>query len=134
MDFNDAARKLKKENPDCNETDLRAMLQSQIDLELARFKGRDKYVAAVESAFVLMSDWLHCGNDFAVTLDWKELASFATHTPACVYCVFIAKSRAAVEAIEGHAEHQKRVGIVNCSAAHVNFGGGCLNCGWGGAK
>ena len=30
-----------------------------------------------------------------------------------------------------HTEHAQRMGIATrCTAAHVNFGGGCLNCGW----
>jgi len=30
-----------------------------------------------------------------------------------------------------HTRHAKRAGVATpCTAAHVNFGGGCLNCGW----
>lgn len=30
-----------------------------------------------------------------------------------------------------HSEHAKRAGVSTpCTAHHVNFGGGCLNCGW----
>jgi hypothetical protein len=30
-----------------------------------------------------------------------------------------------------HAEHYAKAGVSTpCTAHHVNFGGGCLNCGW----
>jgi hypothetical protein len=30
-----------------------------------------------------------------------------------------------------HREHAKQAGVATpCTASHVNFGGGCLNCGW----
>ncbi len=36
---------------------------------------------------------------------------------------------------ETHAQHARRVGVEGCSAAHANYNGGCLNCGYqGGAK
>lgn len=95
MDFNDAVKKLRTENPDCNESDLRSMLQAQVDSEQARLSGRGKHERAVTLAVDRMRDWLATGNEFAVSLDWRDLASFATHQPTCVWCVFIAKAREA---------------------------------------
>jgi hypothetical protein len=33
--------------------------------------------------------------------------------------------------MSAHSEHAARAGVTTpCTAHHVNFGGGCLNCGW----
>lgn len=64
-----------------------------------------------------------CGCEFA-PLRPLEI----TCSAACAVAHF---TRAVESPALTHREHAKRPGLaVPCTAHHVNFGGGCLNCGW----
>lgn len=94
MEFFDALSSLRKANPDCNEDDLRSALESETSYEESQSTGRDKYGRAVETAYNRLTGWLRDGCEYGATLDWRNLAHFtASHRPAVVYGVMIAKAR-----------------------------------------
>lgn len=97
MDFNDAVKYLKTDNPDCNESDLRSAMDAQVKEETERLKQAKcySYARAVAAAYDRIKEWLKTGDEFVVALDWRDLAGFSLRMPACVYCVFVAKARVA---------------------------------------
>jgi hypothetical protein len=95
MDFLEAVNHLQKLNPDCDYSSLRSAMQSETDSEESNLSGRGKYERAVTTAYKRISEWLKTGDEYGVQRQWRDLASFAaSHRPACVYAVLIAKARA----------------------------------------
>lgn len=92
----DVLTRLTKENPDVPGRDMQSIVQLQYDVELTALAGRAaRYDAAAARTYERLSDWLKTGNEYAVDLDWRDIASFMlSHQPACVICVMIAKARA----------------------------------------
>lgn len=94
MDFFDALKRLRDANPDCNESELRSALDSEVNEVEENLHGRNKYARAVETAYGRIVAWLKEGDEYAVVENYGDFARFASsHRPACVFAVMVAKSR-----------------------------------------
>jgi hypothetical protein len=79
-----------------------------IDLEAADIRENGKlirYAKSVELATDRVRSWLKDGDEYAVKLNWLDLASFvSSHRPACVWAVLVAKDRFASQMAEGSGQ------------------------------
>lgn len=96
MDSVDYGRKLAQTFHLSEDNCIRAMRQEAEDLRAEPPLGQRKptYQQALDMAYTHLEDWLKNGKEYAVKLDWEDVARFAlSHRKACVWAVLTAKGR-----------------------------------------
>lgn len=98
MDSIDAANKLVKEFGVEQGDAIKAIDAEVDDLRADTFQRKPSYKEALERAYETIREWLRTGDEYAVKLEWDDIARFAhSHRKACVWAVMTAKARAATK-------------------------------------
>lgn len=94
MDYFDALTKLRNDNKDCDELDLAAALDSEINSILDGSKSARRYADAVNGAYERMTTWLTEGTGGRIKLNYRDMARhIVTYRKAAAYCILINKAR-----------------------------------------
>jgi hypothetical protein len=104
MDFFDAVNNICKQYPCAAHSEVRNAMEAEINSELERLKGRNKYGRAVGIAHDRIQDWIKTAPEYAVKFDLmgverRDIVRFVgSHRQACVWAVLFGKLHA--EAVE----------------------------------
>ena len=136
MDFFTALASIRKEFPQLDESELRSAMDSEIEAEEKRLKGRGVYARAVESSRFRITEWLKTGNEYHVDLTFDGMAKFvSSHRPACVWAVLRSKQMQSpavspTKRLSWRTKQAQFFQSFGCGQTHtIKFMGTCESCG-----